>query len=122
MPNETNRFLVILRMGSATQERLGEVVRPFQEMLQWMSTEPIEQTFRSVTADIFGYVLRSRLPVGVIRANLESPGKKSWQHGPEPPVQYPFLNNEDDLLILEIGEEFSASQGFSRVGIWLQLH
>jgi len=85
-----------------------------------MSTEPIEQAFRSVTADMFGYFIRTKLVARQIAAAIESPGKQAWIY--DKTTVPPFLNNQDAILVVEIGEDFLAGRGFTRAGTWLQHH
>jgi hypothetical protein len=103
------RFLVIVMLGDSSPSRLQTLVPRLQEVLAALSTEPTQQAFRSATADIFGYFLRSTLRAGQLLGRLETP---------DPP---PFLDNADSLLILEIGEDISAI-GRSNTWRWLQHH
>ena len=116
MPNEGTRYLVVLQLGNAQPERLAEVVQGTQSVLEQISTEPVELAFRSATADIFGYLLRTKFHAGQINGRLESPSKYAFRG------QQPFLDNKDAVLVVEVGEDFRAGVGFTRVGTWLQHH
>ena len=120
---ETRRYLVILSLKTTEPARLQALVPSLKEVLSSVSREPIEQVFRSVTADVFGFFIRSRLAAGQIVAAIESPGKAWWQkdNGRIPDVE-PFLQTGDALMVVEIGEDFVAGFGFTRAGNWLQHH
>ena len=121
--NNTKRFLIVVSLGSTEPSRLVDLVPSLQKVLQSLSTETPEQAFRSATADIFGYFIRSRLTARQITSAIESPGRVSVQLE-EAYAQdiHPFLDNKDGVLAIEIGKDFSAGVGFTRVGTWLQHH
>ena len=121
--SETTRYLVILNLKSTEPTRLQTLVPSLKEVLSNVSTEPIEQVFLSVTADVFGFFVRSRLVAGQIVAAIQSPGKNLWQqHNDRIPDIAPFLQSGDGLMVLEIGEDFRATVGFTRAQTWLQRH
>ncbi len=120
MTEETRRYLVIVELSDTAIERLQILVPRLQNILARLSTEPPQQAFRSVSADMFGYFIRSTLVAGQISARIESPGKQGPRHGP--PIEQPVLLGKDSLFIIEIGEDFSAGRGFTRAGAWLQHH
>jgi hypothetical protein len=104
------RFLVIVMLGNTSVERLRTFVPALQRVLNATSTEaPTQEAFRSATADVFGYFIRSKLNASQVRARIDSP---------DPP---PFLDNNDRILVLEIGDSFSAF-GNSNAWRWLQHH
>ena len=106
---DTNRFLVIISLGSTEPSRIAGLVPPLQTVLRSVSTETPEQAFRSVVADFFGYFIRSRLVARQIEAAIRSPGKESWQRDDDRiPDVGPFLDNNDGILVVEIGEDFLA--------------
>ena len=119
----TRRYLVILSLKSTEPARLQTLVPTLKEVLSNVSTEPIEQVFRSVKADVFGFFIRSRLVAGQIVAAIESPGKDQWlrDHDRIPDIA-PFLQSGDGLMVVEIGEDFKATVGFTRAQTWLQRH
>jgi hypothetical protein len=57
MPTEREgtRYLVILTLAGSSRNRLITLVPNLQNVLKGLSAEPIEQAFRSTTADTFGY-------------------------------------------------------------------
>ncbi len=119
----TRRYLVILNLKSTEPARLQTLVPSLKDVLSNVSTEPIEQVFRSVRADVFGFFIRSRLVAGQIVAAIQSPGKKSWQQDNDRiPDIAPFLQSGDGLMVVEMGEDFRAEVGFTRAGTWLQHH
>ena len=121
--NETKRYLVILNLKSTEPARLQTLVPSLKAVLSNVSTEPIEQVFRSVTADVFGFFIRSRLVPRQIVAAIQSPGKALWQKDNDRiPDIGPFLQSGDGLMVVEIGEDFQAEAGFTRAGTWLQHH
>lgn len=113
---EARYFAVILELSDTRPARLATLVPLLKAQLDKLSTEaPTEQIFRSVNADIFGYAIKSKLNAAQIRAAIESP--KDWRR-PGTSVE-PFLFSGDHLLILEIGEDSLAGEGFTRFGTWL---
>lgn len=122
MEKEGSRFLVVLRLGSTSPQRLTDLIPALQDTLQGLSTEPIEQAFRSATADVFGYFIRAKRYASQIYSAIQSPGLPAHEREPDTTYMTEFLDNQDHLMVLEIGEDFRAGQGFSRVGAWLQHH
>lgn len=122
MDSETRRYLVLLQLGNASPDRLKTVVPGLKSVLERLSTEPIEQAFRSATADIFGYFIRSKRNATQISATIESPAKDPWFMKEGEPMIGPFLDSGDAILVIEGGSDFCAGRGFTRVGTWLQHH
>lgn len=114
------KFLVIVSVNPATVERLKGIVPGLKSELERLSDAGIEEAFRSVTADIFGYVIRSKLKAGQIRAAIESPGPTSAQARHEGTLmRMPFLSGKDNVIVLELGDDVSAAQGLKRIETWL---
>jgi hypothetical protein len=88
---------------------LAAVVPPLQSQLASVSTVAPEQVWRSATADVFGYFIKSSMNAGQISAALDKPAKIPA-----------FLGGHDSLLVIEVGSEFNASQEFTRATTWLQ--
>src|SRR5690606_25447387 len=103
----------------ATSERLADFVPKAKLVLSNLSSSVIEQAFRSMQADIFGWVIKSKRNVHQILKLLENPTDVPY---PAKPLGEPFLTNQDHILILEIGETFTSTRGFSRLTTWLQRH
>ena len=79
--------------------------------------------FRSVQADYFGYVIRTNFKARQINSAIESPGMGIVSDGETYDFDVePFLDNKDGVLVLEIGDDFIAGVGFTRIGTWLQHH
>lgn len=113
------RYLVVFEINPATSERLADFVPKAKFVLSNLSPSGIEQALRSVQADIFGWVIRSKRNVHQVLKLLESPTDVPY---PLKPLGEPFLTNQDHILVLEIGEEFTSTRGFSRLTTWLQRH
>jgi hypothetical protein len=113
MPTEREgaRYLVIFSLGDASHARLTTLVPNLTSVLKGLSEAPIEQAFRSATADTFGYFIRSKLPARQLVSQIQSPDRIE-----------PFLTNSDSMLIVQIGDDFSGF-GRSKVpsGVWLEL-
>lgn len=108
-----SNFLVLLKLGSFDTARLQELVPNLETQLSRISPNDRLLAIRSINADLFGYLIRTEKHPQQIRAELESPG--SWLKGGKP-----FLTGKDDLLIISLGGEFTASDGFMRALTWLQ--
>ena len=116
MTKELKRFLVIVQLGNTHIDRLKTLIPTLQDALGRLSVKAPEQAFRSIGADQFGYIIKTDRVARQIKAALESPGDRlTGKLGP-----MPFLNNDDSMLILELGPDFYAAVGFTRVGTWLQ--
>jgi hypothetical protein len=114
-----NRYLVIVSVGNASAANLMKVVPKVKEALTKLSSEPLEQAFRAVSGDTFGFFIRSQRQPGQIVAALQSPGGPEWS---DAPFKEPFLGGADNLFVIELGEKFYATTGFGRAGTWLQRH
>lgn len=122
MVDDTRRYLVVLRLGDTAAERLTILVPSLKAVLESLAVGPIEQAFRSVSADVFGYFVRSKLNSAQIHAAIQSPGPESWERHSRKPDIGPFLDNKDALLIVELGEDWLVGIGFTKVGPWLRHH
>ena len=123
MPDDlkTPRWLVIVSANPATPARLAQIVPALLSTLDRMAEGPVEQAFRSLHADHFGFLMRSRHKAHQINDTLRTPAKGSAWFGGEGWVE-PFLTNADQIMVLEIGDQFGGSTGFSRAFTWLQRH
>ena len=86
--------------------------------LDRLSFTSAEQAFRSTHADLFGFLIESKLAPNQIKAAFDSPGADATGD-PKKPAE-PLLEGKDALLILEVGTDCLATAGFTRVGAWLQ--
>lgn len=117
MPDsQDRRYLVILMLGDANIQRLAALVPWFQRSLNAIADGRIQLAFNSAARDEFGYFLRSRMKAHQMIERLRSPGGIRQE-----PLEVSMLTNTDDILVLEIGEDFSGS-GRSRAWAWLQHH
>jgi hypothetical protein len=121
MPDKQGKkFLILLSVSPATPDRLSVLVPALKGFLERISTEPVEQLFRAVGADHFGYFIRSRLVAPQILAALEAPQKHPWERGFQP-IE-PFLTNQDSAAVIEIGTDVATHSAFSRARTWLERH
>ncbi len=86
-------------------------------MLERISKTPPELAFRSVNRDLFGFCITTEKRAAEVRSIIEAPNRTYYEIDTFPP-----LNGEDTIIIVEIGEQFSAGKGFTRLGTWLQRH
>lgn len=108
MSDDTKRYLVIVRMGSAsTFSRIQRDITAIVETFRSLSTTQPEPAFSSNDLHLLGLFILSAKPIAVIRAAFET-------------CSGTF--NGDDLLIVEVGADFICTQGFSRALTWLQRH
>lgn len=110
MSTEETRYHVIVKLSAADPLRLQKLVPALQAALDRISIAPVEQVFRSATADVFGYFIRSNLRAHQILAAIEAPNGG------------PFLDGKDAVFVFEVGSQFSAGVGFTRAATWLQRH
>lgn len=118
---EGKQYLIVIQLLKVTPERLADTVPKIQETLQSMSTEPVEFAFKSATADLFGFGLRSKRNPHQILTMLESPSE-GRPYTAEYKVKDPFIRKGDHIMILEIGEDINCGEGFTRFENWLQHH
>jgi len=114
------QYLILLSVSPATPNRLVSFVPALKDFLERISTEPIEQMFRSIGADHFGYLIRWRLVAPQILAALQAPQKHPWEKGFKPTE--PFLTNQDHVAVLELGVDAATDSGFSRGRTWIERH
>ncbi len=115
---ELSRYLVVVQLIDTRPSRLSELVPRLQDQLTQLSKTPIEKVFRSATADLFGYFIKTNMKAVQISAALQSPGPAYG--GTLDRRSLPFLNGDDTLFILEVGNDFIAGQDFARPMTWLQ--
>ena len=120
--SEAKRYLVLVQLGDTNPQRLKTVVPDLLTILNYVSTDKAEQLFRAVQADVFGYLIKSTLRPTRIVKEIESPGKDPMDSKSKRPDIWPFLNNKDAIVVVEVGVDFSSTSGFSRAATWLQRH
>jgi hypothetical protein len=122
MANRTEkRYLVILSLKDATVPHLAEVIPRIQQTLARLATESPQQAFRTRHGDTVGYLLRSRSHAREIATRLQTPAKQPLGLRITQ-AEMPFLTNADAIFVIELGEDFHATAGFTRAGTWLQHH
>jgi hypothetical protein len=119
MAKEGRQYIVVVSFYDYSNDRLADAGRRLIEALESVSTEKIEMAFRSVAYDIIAYFVRSRISAHQIRAAIESPHRGRT---PQMGAKEGFLTNEDQLLVIELGDDKDATQGLSRALTWLQRH
>lgn len=100
---------MVIRLGDTSPRHLAAVVPPLQTQLASVSAVAPELVWRSVTADVFGYFVKSTLNAAQISAAIDKPVNKS-----------PFLGGHDSVFAIEVGADFSASQEFTMPTTWLR--
>jgi hypothetical protein len=116
--NTVPRYLVVIQLKNASPARLRNVIPELLKVLTKMSGgHPAEQVFRSATGDLFGYLVSSKLNAAQIHAGIESPGDRYMAKAEDV-----ILEGGDATLVVEVGKDFTAGHGFTRVGTWLQRH
>lgn len=109
------KYLVIIQLSDTKSARVASLVPALLAGLSRISETPAELALRSATADYFAYFIKTKMNVGRIEAALKSPGPKYSAEGM-------ILDGRDLILTIEIGQSFSATDGFSRALTWLQRH
>lgn len=99
---EGKQYLVVIQLINTTPERLlkraADIMPKIKETLRSISTEPIESAFHSVTADLFGFGLRSERDPYQIRALLESPSEHV-KYGVIFKFKEPYLKRGDHIMV-----------------------
>lgn len=116
---EGKQFLVLLSINPSTPQRLALLVPKLKEVLDRISVEAVEQLFRSLGADHFGYLIRSKMAAGVIHSIIETP-QRGYLGSDN--FDAPFLQGSDGLAVIELGSDFHCGRGFTRAATWLQRH
>lgn len=112
------QYLVLFSLDPSTPNRLRGTMPLLTKTLERLSTEPIELFFRSLGADHFGYLIRSKIVPGQILAVIESPERGFVGLRMNDP---PFLTKTDSVAVIELGTE-AADRGFGRATTWMQRH
>lgn len=112
MNSEGSIFFVLIKYKGdvPTIQRIRESAPLVKTAIEKLSRNDCQLVFTSDSGDCFGYFLKTKLPVGVIRAELEGRTESSSSSA---------LRSDDDVLVVEIGKQFDGS-GFSRAWTWLQ--
>ena len=110
--------MVFIQLGDTNVDRLKRIIPALRDALEKLSEDRIEPVIRSVQADIFGYLIKSRFHASHILAQIESPGLKKSENG----YVSPFLDNRDTVFVVEVGKDFCGVKNFTKACIWLQRH
>ena len=115
------RYLVHIRLGGTVpvRDRLAKDVPGIKTILEQISSGVCQLAYSSQDGGSFGFLVRTHLHATKIIRKLESPGDSSFFPDPNKPIKSSPLSNDDQLLVLEIGDDFS-SRGMGRAGTWLQ--
>jgi hypothetical protein len=107
---ESARYLIVVTLGDSSRDRLMALAPDLMNVLKGLSAGPVEQAFNSAARDVLGFLFQSKLSAHQIIAQVQSPNRVE-----------PFLNNSDNLLVVQLGDDFSGF-GRSRAWTWLQRH
>lgn len=113
------RYLVFIQIDRPTVDRVARVAKGVQESFVALGIQYAENPIRSLQADQFAYVVRTKLNARQIKGALESPGADALAWDTQ---IAPFLTSKDGIFIIEIGNEFASTSHFGRVQAWLQHH
>lgn len=105
--NTTRRYCVLFQLNPATNlHGLKATVPGVIDLVRRWSAGEMEQLCRSNDGQLFGYLLRSKKPPAMMRAEFDAAS---------------FTSNADSMMIFDVGDDFAAL-GFSRALTWLQRH
>jgi hypothetical protein len=115
-------FLIHVRIGQGKPDlsRIKSAASNFQQILKDIS-EDLQLAYTSHDGATFGFFIKSKKKADQIRLIIESPGKTDIDGRHLTSVTGSPLLNDDSMLVLEIGDDFSG-RGFSRAWTWLQHH
>ncbi len=122
MEQDERRYLVHIRLGgdSATIDRIKSTAPEIKSILDQISAGNCQFAYASHDGATFGFLVESRMPATAILIRLESPDKSKPADLTRTISGSPLIN-DDQLMVLEIGDDFS-SRGMGRAGTWLQHH
>ena len=112
MKDEASIYFVLIKFKGdvPTIQRIRESAPLVKSAIEKLSRNDCQLVFTSDSGDCFGYLLKTKLPAGVIRAELDGETQSS-DTSP--------LRSDDNVLVVEVGEDFHG-RGFSRAWTWLQ--
>ncbi len=112
MEKEYRKYFVLIKLGNSTPilQRVRESAKAIQLAIEKVSNNDCQLVFTSSSGDCFGYLLKTIVPSGVIKAELDGRTASSDTSA---------LRSDDSVLVLEVGEDFTGT-GFSRGWTWLQ--
>ncbi|USG62499.1 hypothetical protein NBZ79_05870 [Sneathiella marina] len=103
-PNSKMCFILVELCAVSTLQRIADDVPEIISVLKRLADGELQQVFRSRDGLVFGFFMRTSLPLDVVRSSLQ---RSEASLG------------DDSFLLLEVSDEFSA-KGFSRAWTWLQ--
>ena len=102
------RYLVTVRLNDrATVDDIQECVPKILSAAKSAAVESPEVAFRSFDSSLFGILIYSDRPLGVINSAFDTSTG---------------LTRDDSYWILEVGPDTCASQGLTRPMTWVQRH
>jgi len=106
--NKTKRALLIIKLvNDKTTDRVVQGFPAIKKVIDRFSLGEPLLAFRSNDFFLSGFYMNTGKPFKVIIAELE---------------KCPSTLNGDSFMIVEIGQDFLAAQGFTQAGNWLQHH
>lgn len=110
--DEARKYFVLIKFGGEApiRQRIMESAAPVKAAIEKLSKRDCQLVFTSDSGDCFGYFMKTGLPIGVIRAELEGRTQSS--------TVSPLVRG-DSLLVLEVEGDFDGL-GFSKGWNWLQ--
>jgi len=111
---DKTRYLIIVRLGVATAERVRECFPRVKDYLEKASDGEMKMVFASPSGDVVVCVFKTRLFAHKVITDLMGTSQN-------PPPGSCILHRDDSALITEVGEDFSGI-GFSQGWAWLQHH
>ena len=76
-PKLGKQFLIVLSVSPCIPDRLRMFVPAIKSLLERLSTGAIEQLFRSMSADHFGYLIRSKFVANRLHTSAAN-GENGW--------------------------------------------
>lgn len=119
MAQEEHVYLVVIRLLPCNQDRIAESMPTIRDILGMLSGGNCEPAFNSAVVDVAGFLIQTRRTAAQIEGKLRSPNSPDFHFGGETFIDPP-LTNQDEILVLEIGSDFRAGKGFTRMGAWLK--
>ena len=121
MDSEQRRYLVHIRLGGSkpTLERIRETAPGIKSILEQISGGDCQLAYTSHDGSSFGFLLKTGLHATAVVRRLQGPDRDdSWAH-PDEPVQGSPLRHEDQVLVIEIAEDFHGVR-MGKAATWLQ--
>lgn len=102
----SRRYCVIFQLKKSSPiTRVAQAVPSLVALVDRWSKGNKEQVCRSNDGQLFGYFFKTSKPAAMMRSEFDSSIA---------------TDNDDTMLIFEIGDKFAGDSGFSRAWTWLQ--